>query len=153
VADTRDDTRRCPHCGGDPTSLFHELHCDGQQGHIEADEPTLPLLASGLVPDTYATSLEAAESVEETKDTQRALVKFTIRAGGPAGHTDDEVQSITGLDGNSERPRRWELWKRDEIMILRDATGKAVRRPTRFGRSAVVWVLVPQQIAQQRKAS
>lgn len=125
-------TQRCllcedPDCDG--------RSCNGQQGHIEAQ--ALPVLASGLTPDTYATSLAAADSVTE-KDTQRELVYATIRAG----HTDDEVQVLLDLDGSSERPRRWELWKQGRIDVLRDEHGAAIKRLTRTGRHAVVWVAV-----------
>jgi hypothetical protein len=56
--------------------------------------------------------------------------------------TDDELQIALRLDGSSERPRRWELWKRDAITIRRDAAGEPVRRLTRTQRHAVVWVEV-----------
>jgi hypothetical protein len=131
---------RCLFCGGDALSPQHLTYCDGRQGAIDAGEPALPRLIAGLVPETYATSSEAAARVESTRDTQRAEVLAAIRQAGPRGATDDELQAALGLDGSSERPRRWELWKLDRIQILRDATGAEVKRLTRTSRRAVVWI-------------
>jgi hypothetical protein len=131
---------RCLFCGGDASEPDHWAHCDGRQGAIE-EAADLPLLISGLTPETHATSAAAAVSVIDSKDTQRELVRQVIRGGGPSGHTDDEVQAITGLDGSSERPRRWELWKQGRIRVLCDAEGRAVKRYTRTQRRAVVWVV------------
>jgi hypothetical protein len=129
-------TERCLFCGGEAYEPDHLLHCG-------AALQDLPLLVSGITADTRATSAAAAVVNDETtRDTQRAAVAAMIRASGRHGHTDDELQVILDLDGSSERPRRWELWKRDHIRILRDAEGKTVRRLTRSGRWAVVWVSV-----------
>jgi hypothetical protein len=132
---------RCLFCGGDASEPNHWWHCDGQQGRVEA-AADLPLLASGLTPETHATSTAAAISVLESKDTQREHVHQAIAASGGAGRSDFEVQDLLGLDGNTERPRRWELWKQGRIRILRDPEGNAVKRLTPTGRRAVVWVTV-----------
>lgn len=135
----------CLFCSGDRDDPDHDLHCCGAQGEVEAREPELPILASGLTADTYATSLAAAEAVTDAA-TQRDQVYATICAGAP-GQTDDKVQELLHLDGSSERPRRWELWKQGRIEVLVDETGEAVTRKTRKNRDAVVWVPVaaPQQ--------
>ena len=133
----------CWHCGGDASEPNHRDRCDGRQGRRDALEPVPrfePLLVAGAAPETYATSEAASVSVEESKDTQRAAVYVAIRSAGQDGRTDDELQQLLGLDGSSERPRRWELWKLDQIRILRDADGRPVRRLTRTQRRAVVWV-------------
>jgi hypothetical protein len=132
----------CLFCGG-PSDPGHG--CDGRQGWIEAQEDDLPLLIAGIVPETWDTSAAAAVSIESAKDTQRALVFSTIRSAGISGRTDDELQDVLGLDGSSERPRRWELWKLGLIDILRDDDGAAIRRLTRTNRRAVVWVAVAQR--------
>jgi hypothetical protein len=129
----------CLFCGGDPTAPDHAASCDGRQGHIDAPDD-VPLLIAGLTEATWGTSAAAAISVEESKDSQRAAVKAAIVAAGQSGRTDDEVQVLLGLDGSSERPRRWELWKLNQIRILHDDEGKPVRRLTRTQRRAVVWV-------------
>jgi hypothetical protein len=129
----------CFRCGGNAGEPNHADHCDGQQGRVEAREE-VPLLISGLTDATYATSTTAAISVLSSKDNQRAAVREAIRAAGPHGRTDDELQQLLALDGSSERPRRWELWKQHRIDILRDDTGTAVKRLTRTHRRAVVWV-------------
>lgn len=107
----------------------------------EPEDPglSLPLLVSGLEPATLQTSTAAAISAT-SKDTQRAYVLDAIARSGFYGCTDTELQDQLGLDGSSERPRRWELWKLDQIQIRRDAAGEPVKRQTRTGRNAVVWV-------------
>lgn len=107
------------------------------------DQPELPLLRSGLDPATYATSTEAAINAQENADTQRLRVAQAIHAADDDGHTDDELQDLLGLPGDSERPRRWELWKLGLICLKRDANGNAVRRPTRRGKQrANVWIWI-----------
>jgi len=118
---------------------YHLLVCDARQGRIEAG---LPPLIAGRTPDTYATSAEAADSIAADRAAQRDRVLRAIRAAGPHGCTDDELQLTLDLDGSSERPRRVELAKLDRIRIARDAEGAAVKRLTRTHRRAVVWVAV-----------
>lgn len=127
----------CLFCGGDASEPDHFARCDGRQGGVE---PDLPPLISGISPETWHTSAAAAEAVEESRDTQRARVFDEIARAGRDGRTDDELQAALGLDGSSERPRRWELWKLDRITILRDPLGREVRRLTRTNRRAVVWI-------------
>ena len=135
----------CQYCGLRTAAddLLHRLHCDGRQGAVEALEPVPrfnPLIVAGAEPATWDTSEAAAERAIAAKDTQRAEVLEAIHAAGARGMTDDELQIALRLDGSSERPRRWELWKRDAITIRRDAAGAPVRRLTRTQRRAVVWV-------------
>jgi len=114
--------------------------------HRTADAlpPPVPMLASGLEAATLATSTAAAASVDAIKDQQRAAVLAAIRATGARGATDDDLQAALGLDGNSERPRRWELWNAGQIRILKDAEGVSIKRITRSHRRAVVWVIAPE---------
>lgn len=137
----------CQFCGADIKAagdLLHVLTCDGRQGAIEAlelaDEGRIPMLASGLVEATRDTSTAAAVSIAAGKAAQRALVYLTIERTAREGRTDDDVQAELDLDGSSERPRRWELWKLGLITILRDDAGAPVKRETRTGRRAVVWI-------------
>jgi hypothetical protein len=134
---------KCRFCGEyiEDADLFHQLRCDGQQGKVEAAAAAeVPLLMAGLDPATYATSEAAAVSVVESKAAQRQLVQSAIDRWARHGRTDDELQHELQLDGSSERPRRWELWKLGEIVIRRDHTGAAVKRQTSTGRRAVVWI-------------
>ncbi len=104
--------------------------------HVE-EVPTFdPLLISGRTPATVQTSAMAAVSVEDSKDTQRQAVYDAIREAGPTGHTDDELQVLLGLDGSSERPRRWEL---EKLSLIESVPG--LHRVTRTNRRAVVWVV------------
>jgi hypothetical protein len=133
--------QRCLFCGGDRSEPNHQARCDGQQGgRDEGPPPFPPLLISGVVDATWDTSEAAAVSVIDLKDTQRAAVYETIVAAKCEGCTDQDIQDQLGIDGNSERPRRWELWKLGWIRVREDANGQAVRRRTRTRRLAVVWV-------------
>jgi len=80
------------------------------------------------------TSAQAAGAIEKDSTRLRRLVMGHIMACGEAGATDEEIQMALALSGNTERPRRWELEKLEQI---RDS-GK--RRKTASGRNAVVWV-------------
>jgi len=101
----------------------------------EAQDALRPLI-SGTTPETRATSTEAATSVRETKDTQRQRVYEAIRDAGRNGMTDDQLQEDLGIEGNSQRPRRRELQALGRIQMC------TLRRKTRSGRTAVVWVVV-----------
>jgi hypothetical protein len=140
----------CLFCGGDASERGHAARCDGHQGRIEAanlvverfddDTPDVPMLMAGLTEDTWDTSAAAAGSVLDSKDSQRAMVFAAIRAAGLEGRTDDELQIELQLDGSSERPRRWELWRLNLIAVRRDDRNQPVRRLTRTNRRAVVWI-------------
>lgn len=81
------------------------------------------------------TSLRAAASVvPRAAKTVRAKVLDRLRA---CPSTDEELCDALGLGGNTVRPRRRDL-ETDGIVI---DSGK--RRPTRSGRLAVVWQLLP----------
>lgn len=82
------------------------------------------------------TSKEAAKSLNQTKrkiDKER-IYQF-IKAQGVDGATDQEIESFTGISGNTLRPRRGELQRAGVIV-------KAVfKRKTESGRRATVWVI------------
>ena len=66
----------------------------------------------------------------------QATVLAAIRAAGEAGLTDQQIQDVTGLDPNTERPRRVELLRKDAIWPC----GK---RKTRSNRWATTWATNP----------
>lgn len=81
------------------------------------------------------TSKEAARAQSAAKlHRDRLLVYNALRESGIAGMTDEELQMRTGLDGNTERPRRIELVK--EQLVAQHG-----RRPTIRNRYAAVWML------------
>jgi hypothetical protein len=135
----------CRHCGEeiDPNDRTHEMFCDGRQGAREAREPDLPLLISGLSEATRGTSTAAAATNDESeREIQREQVYAAIRAAGAYGQTDDELQAHLGLNGSSQRPRRVELLRMGRIDQQRTPENVVVKRQTRMGRSAVVWIAV-----------
>jgi len=113
----------------------------GQEPAAPEPEVSLPILASGLERASFGTSVAAAVSVQENAAAQRAKVKACLRAAERHGRTDHEMQMNLHMKGDSQRPRRWELYKLGEIEILRDADGNDVRRATSGNHKAVVWVL------------
>ena len=137
----------CLFCGGDSSEPGHAARCDGRQGAIGAfdgeafgaesdtweDRGWPPPPAAGITPETLSASVEAAAKIEPSADTLRAAVLEHIRRCGPAGATDDEIQAALALDGNTERPRRWELLKADLI-------APAGHRTNARGRRCAVWV-------------
>jgi hypothetical protein len=69
----------------------------------------------GLTPETLEASVGAADQIEPTAETLRAAVFQYIDWCGEAGATDEEIQIALKMAGNTERPRRWELYLADKI--------------------------------------
>ena len=80
------------------------------------------------------TSVAAAIAIEHTAETLRAAVFGFIVGRGEYGATDQEIQNALGMDGSTERPRRWELVGTG---MVKDS-GRT--RQTMRGRQAVVWI-------------
>ena len=78
------------------------------------------------------TSREAAASVIPSTPNLRARV-LTLLRRTPAGLTDEEIQTVLGMNPSTQRPRRIEL----ERMGLVFDSGR--RRATQSGRMATVW--------------
>lgn len=78
------------------------------------------------------TSRKAAESVSDATVTKRAedIIALVKRTGGV---TDEQMQTLLGMNGNSQRPVRVGLVK---LGLLRDS-GRT--RKTISGREATVW--------------
>jgi hypothetical protein len=81
-----------------------------------------------------ATSREAASAVAPKAETYRNRILAAI-AAHPAGLTDEDGQDITGINGNTYRPRRGELQERGRI-------APCGKRRGRSGLEAVVWVAI-----------
>lgn len=86
------------------------------------------------------TSREAAESMREHVPRQRRAALDAWRAAGAAGLTIDAMEAATGISHQAAGPRKRELEDAGLIVQARDEKGDAVRRPTRSGRPAWVWV-------------
>lgn len=89
---------------------------------------------SGLSDETRTTSAAAAVSMSERAVTLRQMVFEAIEAAQDLGLTDAEIQDLLEMPGNTQRPRRIELLQMGRIQTLGNT------RPTKSGRSAVVWV-------------
>lgn len=107
---------------------------DDQLDLFGGDEPYPP--SSGITPETKAASDEAAAAIEPDAPTLRAAVFRYIRSCGRLGATDDEIQAALNLDGNTERPRRWELFNADHIFPVG-------HRINAGGRRCTVWCAYP----------
>ena len=119
----------CPWCG---YTQGHEPLCLGAHtvaGPFDQDPPHIE------PPTTPAeTRREAREAILPVAGTLRALVLAAIIAAGARGATTEELEAVTGLPGNTVRPRLDELRKAGLVQ----ASGTT--RTTRSGRRAVVWV-------------
>jgi len=87
---------------------------------------------TGLARHDHPDTSHAAAASVSGKNRQRVFLVVQARV---LGATDEEIQVATGINPNSQRPRRVELVDRGYIKD----SGR--RRKTRSGRSAIVWVL------------
>lgn len=79
------------------------------------------------------TSKQAAERISGSAASLRRKVLEFIRTRGARGATDSEIQDCLEMDGDTERPRRWELRKAGLIV------DSGIRRETKTGRASIVW--------------
>lgn len=85
-------------------------------------------------------SREAAQAAKEGAAQQRASVLSFIRGRGFYGATRDEIGEHLGLEGNSVRPRVWELLGNNgHAMVIRQSEQ---RRKSKMGRNAGVLVAI-----------
>lgn len=89
---------------------------------------------------TTQVSKAAFKSVKDTSHLQEARVLEAIRACGRDGATCDEVERI--LDGRHQTisARVHDLMVKGNIFPLSTFEGTPVKRKTRAGRKAIVWV-------------
>jgi hypothetical protein len=90
------------------------------------------------------TSREAAESLSEGAlgRLEQKVYGLIKRAGG-TGMTCDEVEAASGLTHQTCSARVNGLAKKVAIGVKLDADDEPMRRKTRSGRAAQVWVVVP----------
>lgn len=86
-----------------------------------------------------STSIEALGSIESFTDQMRARVAAFIRQRKHRGTTDKEIQEALDMNGDTQRPRRWELM---EEGLVKDS---GERRFHYSLRSSIVWVWVADQ--------
>lgn len=80
------------------------------------------------------TSIDAAIAIELSSDRLRERVFKYIHKCGTYGATDDEVQVALNMNPSTQRPRRIELLNQGRVYRTN------MKRKTRSGRGAVVWV-------------
>lgn len=80
------------------------------------------------------TSRAAAVSVADDLNRLERAVLDRLESAGMAGHTDDELEVLTGMSHQTVSARRRTLVLKNMVMD----SGK--QRPTRSGRKAVAWV-------------
>ncbi|MGP1345558.1 MAG: hypothetical protein ACTS3F_02665 [Phycisphaerales bacterium] len=86
--------------------------------------------------DAPETSIDAAHNAAATAPSVRARLLDAIRAAGPSGLTNDEAAALLGAPIQSVGPRCLDLREAGLVVDGGD------RRPTRWGRAAIVWVAV-----------
>lgn len=80
------------------------------------------------------TSEAAARKVDSAAHVQRVAVYQAFQKAGADGMTDAEGQEITGLAGDSYRPRRWQLHKDNLVM-----DSGFTRKRAGVGLDMIVW--------------
>lgn len=80
------------------------------------------------------TRSEAARLIAREAPLLRRRVLELLRAAGPSGATDEQIQIELGMAANTERPRRVELLRAG---LVKDSGRRA---PVKSGRLAAVWV-------------
>jgi hypothetical protein len=96
---------------------------------------------AGRTPAGVAGSTRGAEAIGEKAAVLREQVFAAIAAAGPEGMTDREIQRAVGIKGDTERPRRWELWTAGRIKMLRDEDGTPIYRRAGIRVRACIWVV------------
>ena len=81
------------------------------------------------------TSVQAAESINHTREGGRAILLRFLLEQADHGATDEEMQTATGMNPSTQRPRRVEL------TIVGSVRNSGLTRRTKSGRKAVVWVI------------
>jgi predicted ArsR family transcriptional regulator len=87
-----------------------------------------------------STSVAALHSVRPAASQRKRIFQFILK-NGAYGATVDEITVNLGLSNQTACPRRQELEKRGYLV------DSGIRRPTRTGRQAIVWVVPPSVIA------
>lgn len=100
---------------------------------------------SGLSADTLSKSYEGAVAIAPHVETLREQVFSLIAAAGDNGITDRDLQIALNIKGNTQRPRRWELWISNRIKVKRDADGNPVYRRAGVRSKRIVWTVGPER--------
>lgn len=82
--------------------------------------------------------LAAASTSRERAERQRRMILAHLADLPTRGATDDELELMLNVGGNTERPRRWELW---QAALIEPSV--LVSRPTRSGSKAAAWFITP----------
>lgn len=140
----------CPSCGyasangHAPLCLWgHTIEGPHQEGMTEGAKK--PDAGSGALThagrnqvDTRDTSREAYRSISGDLPRLEGVVLEFIRRSD--GATDDEIEAGTGLPHQTASARRNGLMRRGLIRVASDEWGEPLKRQTRSGRKAFVWV-------------
>lgn len=116
----------CPSCGFAPSN-GHAPHC------LWAHTVEAPV-------NPRETSDEAWRSISGELPHLEAVVEGWVDGQRNGGATDDEIEVGTGLPHQTASARRNGLAKRGRVIRLLDEKGEPVKRETRSGRRAFVWV-------------
>lgn len=95
----------------------------------------MPYTDAGLPYQPTDTSEQAAIEAAPRSERERARLLRALQAAGAWGLTDEEMQDLLEMPGNTQRPRRREM----EAMLL--VTRSGLKRKTRAGRWAIVWIV------------
>jgi hypothetical protein len=109
-------------------------------------KPTVPIIptlnqlpASGRTEEGYDESVQGAVEISPLAHTLREKVFAFIAQNN--GVTDREIQKALGLHGNTQRPRRWELWQAGRIRIVRNSDGQPRYHREGVRVKSILWVV------------
>jgi hypothetical protein len=95
----------------------------------------MPYTSKGIGYQPTDTSEAAAESIDEYAASLRSRCYAAIKAAGSKGHTADELEVLLEARHQSTTPRI--VWLHQNGHVV----DSGMRRPTRSGRKAIVWIV------------
>jgi len=137
--------RGCAACDGERSKALSKLQTDIDRRDGTAKQKIKDKIDQVNPPPSQPveTSEAAADKIKSNVRNDRGKVYRVILSRGSRGATDQEIQEILGMDGNTQRPRRVELEAANLIRRKRDEKGKLIKRRTKGGGTAQVWIIVP----------
>lgn len=123
--------------------VYSERHADRAEeapwGHVVWGKPSPRGKIAKSVAAAARSSKMALDDARPKIPSKRDQVLAWYRTRGAHGATCDELELITGMTHQTASARVHELMRLGKL-VASEADGKTIRRPTRSGSKATVWV-------------